>query len=168
MAAPRCASAFQKITENVWLFRQSTFANHLNQILRCRNCIRPPYVFQSNRQCSQFTIKAEQMDGNYKLKEDAKTGNDHDGKTRRFLAPYMERQSRYYQTRKYMIKKYQREGKASGIDPAIMWPTKSELVKIKAFEKEWCPSLQEMKDELEAERKQRRLRDLKRCVPHLI
>ncbi|XP_041475536.1 growth arrest and DNA damage-inducible proteins-interacting protein 1-like [Lytechinus variegatus] len=65
-------------------------------------------------------------------------------------------------TRRWHAKQYARMGKASGVDPAIMWPTKSELSKLIEEEKEYFPSLQEMQTELAAEKQAADLERLKR------
>ena len=43
-------------------------------------------------------------------------------------------------------------GLSSDIDPAIAWPTKEELLEIKADEKDWEPTLQERWAQIEAKR----------------
>ncbi|XP_022105498.1 growth arrest and DNA damage-inducible proteins-interacting protein 1-like [Acanthaster planci] len=55
-------------------------------------------------------------------------------------------------TRRGQAKRYAREGRASGVDPSIMWPTQSELENIIRDEKEWCPSLQQMQREIAEEK----------------
>jgi len=53
-------------------------------------------------------------------------------------------------------------GKSSGVDPAILWPSKRELAEIVEDEKEWEPTLQErweiMRAKLEEEEAERRQR----------
>ncbi|XP_072025729.1 large ribosomal subunit protein mL64-like [Amphiura filiformis] len=166
MAASRCRSATQKVVENVWLFRQNTMSSRSFQ---GRNCLSAITLSQSIRHCGQFTNKTEQMDKS-RLQQDLEGENpnhEHDeqpeSEQKRIVPPpYLQRLNRYYESRTFMAKKYSWEGKASGIDPSIMWPTKTEVEKMKAFEKEWCPTLLEMQEELEAERKQRRLKELQR------
>ena len=54
-------------------------------------------------------------------------------------------------TRQHFAKRYAMEGKASGVDPSIMWPTRSELENIIKDEEEWNPSLQQMQLEIAEE-----------------
>lgn len=131
------------------------------------------------RWCSQFALKAEKMDGNYRLKdgtdklnftEEITSDTYYRPRERRKMRPlpHVEQQNMYYESRHYMVRRYQLEGEASGIDPSIMWPTKTELAKMKAFEDEWSPTLQEMQAELEEERRAFRLQELKRYALYFI
>ncbi|XP_072172798.1 uncharacterized protein [Diadema setosum] len=66
------------------------------------------------------------------------------------------------QTRGWYARQYATHGKASGVDPAIMWPTKEELCKLKEEEAIYFQSLQEMQAELAAEKREADLAELKR------
>lgn len=68
----------------------------------------------------------------------------------------------WQRTRRWHAKQYAAMGKASGVDPAIMWPTKSELSKLIREEKEYFPSLQAMQAEVAAEKQAADLERLKR------
>ncbi|KAM4039906.1 large ribosomal subunit protein mL64 [Anomaloglossus baeobatrachus] len=50
----------------------------------------------------------------------------------------------------YEAKLYGRHGSASGVNPEGLWPSPEQLRAIEADEKEWCPSLAEMQERLEA------------------
>eukprot|EP00057_Strongylocentrotus_purpuratus_P026684 XP_011681158.1 PREDICTED: growth arrest and DNA damage-inducible proteins-interacting protein 1-like [Strongylocentrotus purpuratus] len=68
----------------------------------------------------------------------------------------------WQRTRWWHAKQYAAMGKASGVDPAIMWPTKSELSKLIKEEKEYFPSLRAMQAEVAAEKQAADLERLKR------
>ena len=174
MAASMCRNVFQKLGTNSGILPQNS-VTHI--MFRCQNCLKALTITQTVRQCSQFAEKAKQMDGNtYRLKDDdrvyvregqnpeelAELEQKEERKARRFIPPYMERAARRFNTRAFKARQYQWEGKASGIDPSIMWPTRKELEKMKAYEAEWCPTLQEMQKEIEEEQRMQRLEELKR------
>ncbi|XP_075715146.1 large ribosomal subunit protein mL64 [Rhinoderma darwinii] len=54
----------------------------------------------------------------------------------------------------YEAKLYGRFGSASGVNPENLWPSPQQLQDIEEEEKEWCPSLREMLDRLEATEKE--------------
>lgn len=53
------------------------------------------------------------------------------------------------------------KGKASGVDPSIMWPTKRELEVLKEEERYYCMTLEEMQAELYLEKKRKELEELR-------
>ena len=65
-------------------------------------------------------------------------------------------------TRQAFARRYAKEGRASGIDPSIMWPTQSELENIIKETEEWCPSLQQMQLEIAEEQRAKELKRIKR------
>ncbi|XP_077118061.1 large ribosomal subunit protein mL64 [Ranitomeya variabilis] len=50
----------------------------------------------------------------------------------------------------YEAKLYGRHGSASGVKPESLWPSPEQLRAVEEEEKEWCPSLREMQERLEA------------------
>ncbi|KAM4675337.1 large ribosomal subunit protein mL64 [Discoglossus pictus] len=51
----------------------------------------------------------------------------------------------------YEAKLYGRHGAASGVKPESLWPSPEQLRKMEEEEKEWCPSLREMLEKVEAQ-----------------
>lgn len=60
--------------------------------------------------------------------------------------------------------RYALKGKASGVDPAMMWPTKKELKQLIEDENYYCRSLEFMQEELHLERKRKELEELRKYV----
>jgi hypothetical protein len=60
-------------------------------------------------------------------------------------------------------KRYALYGRASGLKPGVMWPSRDELQDLKSYERVFCKPLQEMTDEVRAQREReaekRRLRE---------
>ncbi|XP_038057149.1 growth arrest and DNA damage-inducible proteins-interacting protein 1-like [Patiria miniata] len=100
------------------------------------------------RFCSNFKTKAAVTNG----QTDTDFVDGHD------LSDHADEQPRVQEpppiwkmTRRYLAKQYAKQGKASGVDPSIMWPTQTELENIIKDEEEWCPSLQQMQSEIAEE-----------------
>ncbi|XP_053573849.1 growth arrest and DNA damage-inducible proteins-interacting protein 1 [Bombina bombina] len=54
----------------------------------------------------------------------------------------------------YEAKLYGRFGSPSGVKPESLWPSQERLREIEEEEKEWCPTLREMLDKVEAEERE--------------
>ncbi|XP_034046025.1 growth arrest and DNA damage-inducible proteins-interacting protein 1 [Thalassophryne amazonica] len=67
-----------------------------------------------------------------------------------------EKTPEWQKTEKYDKKLFAKYGFASGIDPAILWPTHEQLEKITEEEKEWNPSLEQMMKNIAAREKEER------------
>ncbi|PIK43549.1 putative growth arrest and DNA damage-inducible proteins-interacting protein 1-like [Apostichopus japonicus] len=65
-------------------------------------------------------------------------------------------------TRSDYCKEFALHGKASGVDPSIMWPTKGELRQLVEDENYYCRSLESMQADLLLERKRKELEELKK------
>ncbi|KAJ8040696.1 Growth arrest and DNA damage-inducible proteins-interacting protein 1 [Holothuria leucospilota] len=118
-------------------------------------------------QCTRRAVgtlrsKAEEMKDGYNTKRDSHL----DGKTPEEVIKELLSHKRIdptdrKNTRSAKSKQYALKGKASGIDPSIMWPTKRELEVLKEEERYYCTTLEEMQAELYLEKKRKELEELR-------
>nr|XP_002734486.2 PREDICTED: growth arrest and DNA damage-inducible proteins-interacting protein 1-like [Saccoglossus kowalevskii] len=68
----------------------------------------------------------------------------------------------WMKTRKGQRKLYAKFGKASGINPAVAWPTRNELAEMIEDEREWRPTLAQMQSNINAQRRAQKIEQIKR------